>query len=207
MLLDGMHHPRRSTPDDRACPARRPRRNSLVSLHESLRQAGLPARRGSARPQGVDRASARRTCSSLRASCQSSAIQGSRLDSFVASRFALSHDFPPAQAPNFRRFAAHSVKWAVGQFGTIPALFSPRCLHSARVSMAANEVLARVAADRGSRRIRDQPRNPPKSTEERIRINSPFSTPPFCVRRCFPWLPVCDDLSCRSNTASIPTPS
>jgi len=48
MLLDGMHHPRRSTPDDRACPARRPRRNSLVSLHESLRQAGLPARRGRA---------------------------------------------------------------------------------------------------------------------------------------------------------------
>ena len=76
MLLDWMHHPRRSTPDDRACPPRRPRRNSLVSLHESLRQAGLPARRGSARPQGVDRASARRTCSSLRASCQSSAIQG-----------------------------------------------------------------------------------------------------------------------------------
>jgi len=145
MLLDGMHHPRRSTPDDRACPPRRPRRNSLVSLHDSLRQAGLPARRGSDRPQGVDRASARRTCSSLRASCQSSAIQGSRLDSFVASRFALSHDFPPAQAPNFRRFAAQSVKWAVGQFGTIPALFSPRCLRSARVSMAANEVLARVA--------------------------------------------------------------
>jgi hypothetical protein len=123
MLLDGMHHPRRSTPDDRACPARRPRRNSLVSLHDSLRQAGPPARRGRARRQGVDRASARRTCSSLRASCQSSAIQGSRLDSFVASRFALSHDFPPAQAPNFRRFAAHSVKWAVGQFGTIPLRF------------------------------------------------------------------------------------
>ncbi len=118
-----MHHPRRSTSDDRACPARRPRRNSLVSLHDSLRQAGLPARRGRARRQGVDRASARRTCSSLRASCQSSAIQGSRLDSFVASRFALSHDFPPAQAPNFRRFAAHSVKWAVGQFGTIPLRF------------------------------------------------------------------------------------
>ena len=145
MLLDWMHHPRRSTPDDRACPPRRPRRNSLVSLHESLRQAGLPSRRGSDRPQGVDRASARRTCSSLRASCPSSAIQGSRLDSFVASRFALSHDFPPAQAPNFRRFAAQSVKWAVGQFGTIPALFSPRCRRSARVSMAANEVLARVA--------------------------------------------------------------
>ena len=71
--------------------------------------------------------------------------RGSRLDSFVASRFALSHDFPPAQAPNFRRFAAQSVKWAVGQFGTMPALFSPRCLHSARVSMAANEVLARIA--------------------------------------------------------------
>ena len=75
MLLEGMHHPMRSTPDDRACPPRRPRRNSLVSLHDSLRQVGLPARRGSARPQGVDRASARRTCSNLRASCQSSAIQ------------------------------------------------------------------------------------------------------------------------------------
>ena len=43
--------------------------------------------------------------------------------------------------------------------------------------MAASEVLARVAADRGSRRIRDQPRNPPKSTEKRIRINSPFLCP------------------------------
>src|SRR5208337_1784399 len=42
-------------------------------------------------------------------------------------------------------------------------------------------------------------RNPRKRESE--------STPPFCVRRCFSWLPVCDDLSCRSNTASIPTPS
>ncbi len=140
--------------------------------------------------------------------------RGSRLDSFVALSLALSHDFPPAQTSNFRRFAAQSVKWAVGQFGTMPALFSPRCLRSARVSMAASEVLARVAdvassdlldfivelahrllhrqpssaqiltahfgpatADRGSRRIRDQPRNPPKSTEKRIRINSPFLCP------------------------------
>ena len=43
-------------------------------------------------------------------------------------------DFPPAQAPNFRRFAAHSVKWAVGQFGTIPlrfgAFLSPLALPS-----------------------------------------------------------------------------
>jgi hypothetical protein len=46
--------------------------------------------------------------------------RGSRLDSFVALSFALSHDFPPAQARNSRRFAAHSVKWAVGQFGTMP---------------------------------------------------------------------------------------
>ena len=34
-----------------------------------------------------------------------------------------------------------------------------------------------ATADRGSRRIRDQPRNPPKSTEKRIRINSPFPCP------------------------------
>ena len=75
--------------------------------------------------------------------------------------------------------------------------------------MAANEVLARVAdvassdlpdfivelahrllhrqpsSARGSRRIRDQPRNPPKSTEKRIRINSPFSTPPFLCPSVF----------------------
>src|SRR5271157_1486593 len=31
-----------------------------------------------------------------------------------------------------------------------------------------------ATADRGSRGIRDQPRNPPKSTEKRIRINFPF---------------------------------
>ena len=32
-------------------------------------------------------------------------------------------------------------------------------------------------ADRGSRGIRDQPRNPPKYTEKRIRINFPFPCP------------------------------
>ncbi len=31
-----------------------------------------------------------------------------------------------------------------------------------------------ATADRGSRGIRDQPRNPPKSTEKKIRINFPF---------------------------------
>src|SRR5208337_249504 len=31
-----------------------------------------------------------------------------------------------------------------------------------------------ATADRGSRGIRDQPRNPPKYTEKRIRINFPF---------------------------------
>src|SRR5271157_630978 len=34
-----------------------------------------------------------------------------------------------------------------------------------------------ATADRGSRGIRDQPRNPPKSTEKRIRINFPFPCP------------------------------
>src|SRR5208282_6096910 len=37
--------------------------------------------------------------------------------------------------------------------------------------------LAGVIADRGSRGIRDQPRNPPKYTEKRIRINFPFPCP------------------------------
>ena len=34
-----------------------------------------------------------------------------------------------------------------------------------------------ATADRGSRGIRDQPRNPPKYTEKRIRINVPFPRP------------------------------
>ena len=34
-----------------------------------------------------------------------------------------------------------------------------------------------ATADRGSRGIRDQPRNPPKYTEKRIRINFPFPCP------------------------------
>ena len=34
-----------------------------------------------------------------------------------------------------------------------------------------------ATADRGSRGIRDQPRNPPKSTEKRIRNNFPFPCP------------------------------
>src|SRR5271157_1854733 len=34
-----------------------------------------------------------------------------------------------------------------------------------------------ATADRGSRGIRDQPRNPPKYTETRIRINFPFPCP------------------------------
>src|SRR5208337_4721352 len=34
-----------------------------------------------------------------------------------------------------------------------------------------------LTADRGSRGIRDQPRNPPKYTEKRIRINFPFPCP------------------------------
>ena len=34
-----------------------------------------------------------------------------------------------------------------------------------------------LAADRGSRGIRDQPQNPPKYTEKRIRINFPFPCP------------------------------
>ena len=34
-----------------------------------------------------------------------------------------------------------------------------------------------ATADRGSRGIRDQPRNPPKSTEKRVRINFPFPCP------------------------------
>ena len=41
------------------------------------------------------------------------------------------------------------------------------------------ELRARLAAlaDRGSRGTRDQPRNPPKYTEKRIRINFPFPCP------------------------------
>ena len=148
---------RRFTPDHRACPPRRPRRHSLVSLHDSLRQAGLPARRGMLdRKEWYFGALARSTCSSLRQSRPSSAIEGVtgwtvitpeesfaslathpnpmcaararqhspslarrvrmnfRCQGHMALSFALSHDFPPAQAPNFRCFAAQSVKWAVG---------------------------------------------------------------------------------------------
>ena len=67
-----------------------------------------------------------------------------------------------------------------------------------------------LTADRGSRGIRDQPRNPPKYTEKRIRINFPFPCPSrgrAHARRVgspaeggvVPWLPVCDDLSCLGN--------
>ncbi len=38
-------------------------------------------------------------------------------------------------------------------------------------------IRAERAGDRGSRGIRDQPRNPPKYTEKRIRINFPFPCP------------------------------
>ena len=38
-------------------------------------------------------------------------------------------------------------------------------------------IRAERAVDRGSRGIRDQPRNPPKYTEKRIRINFPFPCP------------------------------
>ena len=42
-----------------------------------------------------------------------------------------------------------------------------------------------ATADRGSRGIRDQPRNPPKCTEKRIRINFPFLCPSvFSVITC-----------------------
>src|SRR5271165_626758 len=104
-----------------------------------------------------------------------------------------------------------------------------------------------ATANRGSRGIRDQPRNPPKYTEKRIRINFPFPCPSVlltvkifeacadfltpdglgsCRKRrnfgahrslmqscgCglaalgFPWLRVCDHLSCRGNTTALPGP-
>ena len=232
-------HPRRSP-----CPPRRPRRNSLVSLHESLRQAGLPARRGSARPQGVDRASARRTCSSLRASCQSSVIQGVTAGQFCGLELRPSPRFSTTTSAELSAFCRTKCQVGSGAvwddasafLATMPPfgeglhgcqrgfgpccrrrVFRPAGFHrrtgtssitpATKLRTNPDSRFGPATADRGSRRIRDQPRNPPKSTEKRIRINSPFSTPPFCVRRCFPWLPVCDDLSCRSNTASIPMPS
>jgi len=78
-----------------------------------------------------------------------------------------------------------------------------RLLHrqpsSAQILTADSVQQPPIAAPGGSEINHGIHRNPRKKESE--------STPPFCVRRCFPWLPVCDDLSCRSNTASIPMPS
>ena len=48
----------RAPPDDRGCTPRLPRRNSSVSLHHPLREAGLSAHGETARPQAVDRSGA-----------------------------------------------------------------------------------------------------------------------------------------------------
>ena len=47
-------------------------------------------------------------------------------------------------------------------------------------------IRAERAVDRGSRGIRDQPRNSPKYTEKRIRINFPFPCP--SVSRGYPFV-------------------